>query len=89
VSESPTIATVLKDAIGVAALCLGCGHNSELNMDRTGLPSHITLIQAAERFKCSNCGSKEIILGAVRETSNVNTRPDYEDFEIAEPNPQD
>lgn len=65
-SESPTIKMVLKDAIGVAALCLGCGHNTELNIDRMNLPSHITLIQAAEKLKCSICGSREVILGSIR-----------------------
>lgn len=77
-SESLTIKTVLNDAIGVAALCLECGHNDELNLDRIKLPSHITLIQAAEKFKCSVCGSKEIILGAVKEVPNAHTGQAYE-----------
>lgn len=88
-SESLTIKTVLQEAIGVAALCLDCGHNAELNIDRINLPSHITLIQAAERLKCSRCGSKEIILGAVKEKHEGHSEADSEIIEATEPDQAD
>jgi len=55
-----TLANMRQNGVrAVAARCEACGHEAVLNVD--ALAETITVPEVGRRFRCSQCGGKQII----------------------------
>lgn len=71
-SAETTIAMLVTRSVGVFLSCGHCRHQARLGLEALSkLPGGATLAQLAERVRCSECESKDGLLG----THNALSRP--------------
>lgn len=66
-TDSPTVAMMREKGWPICPLCLGCGRIIEVHADRLRVPGDTTLIELADKMRCTVCGSREIIIGNPKE----------------------
>lgn len=66
-TDSPTVAMMREKGWPICPLCLGCHRIIEIHADRIRVPGTMTLIELANKMRCTVCGSREIIIGNPKE----------------------